>query len=127
MSIKNYKISRVAIIVLLSISISISISLEKYYLPIIFVISASLAMYYLRKQLKTRKVLVDERDYQVAGQAARYTLYIFSWLGAILTFILMALSENNPFLFDLSEYIAFSVCFVLLLNALIFKYLSKKN
>ncbi len=127
MSLKKYKICRLAIIVLLSASISISLSLENYYLPIIFVLSASFAMYYCRKQLKTEKVMVDERDYQVAGRAARYTLYIFGWLGAISTFVLMALSKNNQLLFDLSQFIAISVCFVLLLNALIFKYLSKKN
>ena len=127
MSLKKYKICRLAIIVILSISISISLSLENYYLPIIFVLSASFAMYYCRKQLRTEKVMVDERDYQVAGQAARYTLYIFGWLGAISTFVLMALSKNNQSLFDLSQFIAISVCVVLLLNALIFKYLSKKN
>ncbi len=127
MTLKKYNVYRLVIIILLSISISVSISLQNYYLPIIFVISASLAMYYCRKQLRTEKVLVDERDYQVAGQAARYTLYIFAWLGAISTFVLMALSKDNQSLFDLSQFIAISICFILLLNALIFKYLSKKK
>lgn len=125
MSLKNYKFCRLAIIVLLSASISVSISLENYWLPIIFVCTAMAGMYYCKKQLKTPNVLVDERDYQTAGKASRYAVYIFSWLGAIGTFILMALSEKKPALYILSQYLAFSVCFLMLLNAFLFKYFNK--
>lgn len=125
MSLKNYKFCRLAIIILLSASISVSITLENYWLPIIFVCTAMAGMYYCKKQLKTPNVLVDERDYQTAGKASRYTVYIFSWLGAIGTFILMALSEKNPVLYILSQYLAFSVCFLMLLNAFLFKYFNK--
>ncbi len=125
MSLKNYKFCRLAIIILLSASISVSITLENYWLPIIFVCTAMAGMYYCKKQLKTPNVLVDERDYQTAGKASRYAVYIFSWLGAIGTFILMALSEKNPVLYILSQYLAFSVCFLMLLNAFLFKYFNK--
>lgn len=125
MSLKNYKFCRLAIIILLSASISVSITLENYWLPIIFVCTAIAGMYYCKKQLKTPNVLVDERDYQTAGKASRYAVYIFSWLGAIGTFILMALSEKNPVLYILSQYLAFSVCFLMLLNAFLFKYFNK--
>lgn len=125
MSLKNYKFCRLAIIILLSASISVSITLENYWLPIIFVCTAMAGMYYCKKQLKTPNVLVDERDYQTAGKASRYAVYIFSWLGAIGTFILMALSEKNPVLYILSQYLAFSVCFLMLLNTFLFKYFNK--
>lgn len=127
MTTKQYKTCRIAIIILLSASISISLSLNNYYLPIIFMISASAGMYYCRKQYSPGKVMVDERDYQVAGRAARYSIYIYSWLGAIGTFVLMALSQREGMMYALSQYLAFSVCFLMLMNAFLFKYLIKKK
>jgi len=127
MNTKQYKICRFSIIIVLAMSISISISLENYYLPVIFMLSSMAGMYYCRKQLKTEKVMVDERDYQVAGNAARYTIFIYGWLGAIGTFVLMALSQKEGVIYALSQYLAFSVCFLMLLNAFLFKYLSKRN
>lgn len=127
MSLKQYRVCRLAIIIVLAISISVSIAIKNYYLPIIFMLSAFAAMYYCRKQLKTDKVIADERDYQVAGKAARYAIFIYGWLGAIGTFVLIALSNKGQIYYDLSQYLAFSVCFLLLLNAFLFKYLSKKG
>jgi uncharacterized membrane protein len=127
MTLKQYKKVRLAIIIALSMSISISISLENYYLPIVFVLSAMAGMYYSRKQLKNESVIIDERDYQVAGNAARYSLFIYSWIGAIGTFVLMAISGREGTLYALSQYLAFSVCFLMLLNAFLFKYFIGKS
>ena len=127
MTLKQYQVCRLAIVIALAMSISISISLENYYLPLVFLLSSVAGLYYCRKQLKTEKVLADERDYQVAGNAARYTIFIYGWVGAIGTFILMAMSGKNSFFYTLSQYLAFSVCFLMLLNAILFKYLSKRN
>lgn len=124
---KQYKNCRLAIIILLSASISISITLDNYLLPIIFTLSASAGMYYCRKQLRTKEIMVDERDYQTAGKAARYTLFVYGWIGAIGTFVLMALSKKEGLLYALSQYLAFTVCFLLILNAFLYKYLNKKG
>ena len=125
MTLKNYKTCRLIIIIVLSASISISISLKNYYLPIVFVVSAWAAMYYCRKSLKTLNVLSDERDYEIAGKSSRYSIAIYGWIGSIGTFILMALSKNNQYFFDLGTYLAFSVCFLMLLNSVLFKYFSQ--
>jgi uncharacterized membrane protein len=101
--------------------------MNNYYLPIVFTLSAMAGMYYCRKQLKTKAVLADERDYQVAGNAARYSIFIYGWIGAIGTFVLMAISEKQGVLYAISQYLAFSVCFLMLLNAILFKYLSKRE
>jgi len=124
---KQYAICRLAIIVLLSFSISVSVTIENYYLPIIFLLSATAGMYYCRKQLQTTDVLADERDYQIAGMAARYTLFVYGWLGAVGTFVLMALSHKQGLAYALSQYLAFSVCFLLLVNAFLFKYLNRQG
>ena len=107
-------------------SISISISLENYYLPIIFVLSSLAGIYYCRKHLQVATIMVDERDYQVAGKAARYTIFTYGLLGSVSTFILMAISQKGDVLYVLSQYLAFSVCFLMLLNAFLFRYLSKR-
>jgi uncharacterized membrane protein len=109
-------------------SVSVSITMESYYLPIVFVASGMAAMYYLRKQLKITEVTADERDYKIAGDSARYTITIYGIIGTTTIFILMALSESkDDFIYALSQYLAFSVCFLLILNAIIFKYLSSKK
>ena len=124
---KQYLFCRLAVIVLLSFSISTSLSLGNYYLPLVFMLTATAALYYCRKQLKTKDVLVDERDYQLAGRAARYAIFIYSWLGAVGTFVLMALFDKQGGLYIVSQYLAFSVCFLMLTNALIFRYLSGRG
>ena len=124
---KQYLACRLAIIVVLSFSISTSLSLGNYYLPLIFMLTAAAALYYCRQQLKTKDVLVDERDYQLAGRAARYAIFIYGWLGAVGTFVLMALSDKRGNLYIISQYLAFSVCFLMLANAMIFRYLNARG
>ena len=124
---KQYLFCRLAVIVLLSFSISTSLSLGNYYLPLVFMLTAMAVLYYCRKQLKTKDVLVDERDYQLAGRAARYAIFIYGWLGAIGTFVLMALADKQGNLYIISQYLAFSVCFLMLANVLIFRYLSSRG
>lgn len=124
---KQYMICRLAIIVLLSFLISLSISLNNYYLPLVFTATAAAGLHYCRKQLKTGEIIADERDYQVAGKAARYAISIYSLLGVIGVFVLMAISHKNGMLYILSQYLAFSICFLMLLNAFLFKYLNKKG
>jgi uncharacterized membrane protein len=124
---KQYKICRLAIIIVLSFSISVSITLENYILPIVFVLTAFTAMYQCKKSYGQGRVLADERDYKIAGDAARYAIYIYSWIGAIGTFVLMALSERVGTLYAISQMLAYSVCFLMLMNAFIFKYLDRKN
>ena len=126
MTLKQYKICRLTIVVVLSMLISVSLSLENYYLPIIFVLSSLAGMYYCRKHLQVATIMVDERDYQVAGKAARYTIFTYGLLGSVSTFILMAISQKGDVLYVLSQYLAFSVCFLMLLNAFLFRYLSKR-
>lgn len=126
MTLKHYKICRLLIIFLLSLSISVSLSLENYYLPLVFIISSFAGMYYCRKHLQTTTIMADERDFKVAGRAARYSINIYGILGSIATFILMAISQKTGPLYILSQYLAYSICFLMLLNAILFRYLSKK-
>ncbi|MFH0891423.1 MAG: DUF2178 domain-containing protein [Candidatus Falkowbacteria bacterium] len=124
---KHYTGCRLVIIMALSAAIAVSINAANYYLPLIFVITAMAGLHYCRKQLKTDDVMADERDYKIAGDAARYTITIYGGLGAIGTFVFMAVSDKSGWLYDLSQYSAYSVCFLMLLNAFLFKYLSNRG
>jgi uncharacterized membrane protein len=128
MTFKQYNVCRIIIVVALAMSVSISITLENYYPPIILMAIAMAIIYYLRQQLKTREVMADERDYKLAGDAARHTITVYGLIGVASIFILMALAENKESLiYVLSQYLAFSICFLFLLNAFIFKFLSWKK
>jgi len=127
MNLKQYNICRLSVIVVLSLSISVAITQNSYYLPIAFVLTAMAVLYYCKRQLKTDDVLADERDYKTAGDAARYAIFAYSWIGAIGTFVLMAISNKEGVLYVLSQYLAYSVCFLMLTNAALFKFLSKRG
>jgi uncharacterized membrane protein len=128
MTLKQYKICRIAIVFALSMLISVSITLENYYLPIVFVITAAAAMYYCKKQLNAKEVMADERDYQIAGTASRYAISIYGWIATVGIFILMAVfPSRDSVLYIAAQCWAFSVCFLLLANAFIFRYLIKKQ
>ncbi|PLX26867.1 hypothetical protein C0583_06255 [Candidatus Parcubacteria bacterium] len=127
MTTKQYKICRLAIMIILTISIITSINIGNYYLPIIFLLSSLAGMYFCHKAHNPKKALVDERDYQVAGNAARYTIIIYGFLGAIGTFVLMGISQKEGVLYAISQYLAFSVCFIMLLNVFLFRYLIKRQ
>lgn len=124
---KQYTTCRLIIIIALSAAISVSVSVQNYYLPFLFVLTAMAGMFYCRKQLQTTEVMADERDYKVAGDAARYSIMIYGIMGAVSMYIMMGLSGGEGTLYALSHLMAWSVCFLLLLNAFMFKFLSKRG
>ena len=124
---KKYMFCRLAIIIILSASISISLTLENYLLPIMFILTAMAAMYQCKKEFSKGHVTSDERDYKVAGDAARYAIYAYSWIGTVGTFVLMAVSHKEGILYSLSQFLAFSVCALMLANAFLFKYLYRRG
>lgn len=124
---KQFQACRLAIIIILSFSISTSITLENYWLPIVFMLTALAAMYQCKHAYSQDHIIADERDYHIAGNSARYSIYTYAWLGALGTFVLMALSHKEGVLYIISQTLAFSVCGLMLLNAFIFKYLRGRS
>jgi len=123
----TYTICRLAIVILLSGTISLSINLENYWLPLILTVTAVAALLQCKKEYAKKHVIADERDYKIAGDAARYSIYAFAWIGTIGTFALMAFSHKEGMLYLLSQYFAFSVCGLLLLNSVLFAYLNRRQ
>jgi len=86
LTLKQYQVARIIIIIILAACFSNLITLKNYFLPIALLVVASLLLMYLRKRVKG--VLADERDYQIGGKAALLAMQIFSWMGVVVMFIL---------------------------------------
>jgi len=128
MTFKQYNFYRILVVMTMAISISCAMTMENYYLPIFLMIIGMALMCYLRQRLRKTEVIADERDYKLAGDAARYTILVYGFIGAFTIFILMALSSGpDDSIYQLSHYLAFSICFLFLLNVLIFKIIALKK
>ena len=124
MTIKKYQSLRMGVVILLSSSIAISINLHNYLWPVIAVTVAMLVLYVAKQ--KVQGVLADERDYIMAGQAARYSLTIFAFLMMIGVFSFLALQDKDPVFADLSTIFAYLTCLLMFINSLVFYFLKTK-
>ncbi|MFA5109032.1 MAG: DUF2178 domain-containing protein [Patescibacteria group bacterium] len=125
MTSKQYQGYRIAIVIMLSASISVAISLENYIAPVI-AIAVGLILIRLGRQ-KVKEVLADERDYYMAGTAARYSISIFSVILVIGMFILMALQDKNPEFANIAMLLAYLTCGLMLLNSVVFHFLKTRE
>ena len=78
MTIKQYNAARVITAMCLAAVMSQAVVLKNYYLAGSAILFAMLLLIYLKKQLK--EITADERDYKIAGDAARWTLTILALL-----------------------------------------------
>jgi uncharacterized membrane protein len=76
---------------------------------------------------RVSEVISDERDYYIAGNAARWTISIYAILAAFGSIVLMALRKTNPSLELLGSTLAYSACFVMLLQSALFYFFAKKD
>jgi uncharacterized membrane protein len=123
LTLKQYQIIRIIVVVVLAMCFSNLIILKNYFLPIALLVLAFLVLMYLRKKVKG--VLADERDYQIGGKAALLAIQVCSWIGVVIMFVLYALADKNIFYQPIAMTIAFSVCVLMLMYSLIFKYLNR--
>jgi len=125
MTIKQYQGYRIAITIMLASSISVSISMGNYLAPVI-AIAVGMILIRLGRQ-KVKEVLADERDYNMAGTAARYSVSIFSIIMVVGMFVLMALQKNNPEFANIAMLLAYLACGLMLINSIIFYFLKTRE
>ncbi len=102
-----------------------AVILNNYILAIVAVVSAIVIIVASKKKVK--QVLSDERDYALAGKAARISLSIFSVVGAVITSVFMFLRDTNPAYEIIGSVMAYSVCALLLIYSIAFKFYEKQN
>lgn len=121
MTIKKFYFYRIIIVMLLASLMSFSITINNYLLAIASVIIAILIILMLKKNVS--EVIADERDYELAGKSARYSLTIFAIMATVITLMLLLFRQVNPLFETAASILAYSVCSLLIINSVIFKYL----
>ncbi|MDD5568901.1 MAG: DUF2178 domain-containing protein [Candidatus Pacebacteria bacterium] len=122
---KTYTIIKLLTVMLLAITVSVSVVAGNYILPIIATLAALVLLWTTKKKVAT--VLEDELDYKVAGDAARYSIFIFSIGSVVLALYFMANRTQNSAFELLGSVFAYSASFLILLQSIIFKILRNKN
>lgn len=125
MNVKTYLFLRLLIIISLAMIVSSSIILGNFFLPVVAMIAAMLFLWASKKKVKA--ILHDEFDYKVAGDSARYSIFIYTIISAVLGIYFMASRGQNQNYELLGSIFSYSACFLLILQSLIFKYLRSKN
>lgn len=124
MTLKKYQIIRMVIVVLIAILVAQSLVLRSFILPFIGIASAWVLLFYLRGKLKN-EVLADERDYEIGGNSARWAIQIFSTISVVVMIVLYAKQDLNPFYLPIASTLAYSVCFLMILYSVIFRYFQR--
>jgi uncharacterized membrane protein len=125
MTAKKFLIYRLISTFIIGLVVAISITRGNYLLPIVTILTMMIVLYALKRQVK--EVLEDERDYEIAGKAARYTLSIFSALAGVFIIILFALRSSYPIYETIGVTLAYAVCALLLAYSAIFKYFNNRG
>ncbi len=123
MTAKQFSYFRLAIAAILAGVVSVSVVIGNYLVPIIAVLTTVILMIFIKKTVK--EVLEDERDYQIAGKAARYAMIIFSGIAGLMTILFFAFRQIDQEFETIGSVLAYSVCALLIFYSLIFNYLSR--
>jgi len=123
MTLKQYNFVRIVVAMFLAALVGQAVILNNFYLAGAAVLIA-IGLIILTKR-RVKEVIADERDYEIAGKAARWSLTIFSAIGSIAVLVLMSLRQKDPVFEAIGAVLAYSICALLLLNSLIFGYLNR--
>jgi len=123
MTLKKYQKIKLAITVVIAIIFSQSIIFKNYLIPIVTLVVSSLILIALRHQVK--EVMVDERDYALAGKSATWAIQIYSWIAVVAMFILYSFRDLNPSYEPIALTLAYSTCILMVIYSFVFKFINK--
>lgn len=122
---KTYLKMRLVFAAVIAGVVSISVTQGNYLIPLIIAVTAALALYAMKKSVK--EVIEDERDYQTAGNAARWSVIIYATLAAAGSMVLMSMRQQDPSYELAGSVLAYSACFLMLLQSILFKYFEHRE
>ena len=125
MTSKTFVVIRMLTAFFLAAVMAQAIIQNNYVLAIVAVVGAVVIVMISKKKVKG--VIVDERVSLIDGKAARASMSIFSVVGAGLMFVLMIFRETNQNYYIIASVLAYSICALLLLYSIMFKYYEKQN
>lgn len=122
---EKFKLVRILTAMFLAAIMAQAVISSNYILAIIAVVGAVLVVSTSAK--KVEGVSSDERTIAIGGRAARMSVTVFSILGAGISFVLI-ISRGNGIAYEVTGYVlSYSVCALLILYSLLFKYYEKQN
>jgi uncharacterized membrane protein len=124
MTLQQFKTAKIIIAVTLGIIIGQSVANNNYIVPLMATAVSAIVIYFIRQKVK--EVVADERDYEIGGKAARTAMTVFSWIAVIIMFIFYSMRDISPVYEAIALTLSYSVCFLLIIYSLIFKYYYKK-
>jgi len=124
MTLKQFKIIKIIIVIALAIIVSQSVVNKNYIIFLMAFALSIIVLYFIRQRVK--EIIADERDYEIGGKAARTAMQIFSWIAVVIMLVFYSIKDINPIYEAVVLTLSYSVCFLLLSYSLIFKYYYNK-
>lgn len=125
MTFKQYTWIRLVVAACLAAVISQAVVLKNFYLGGAAMLIGVLLMLAAKKQVS--EVVADERDYKLAGEAARWTMTVFAVLGSLGSFLLLTARGYYPEFEVAGSVLAYAVCALLIVYSLAFKWLQYRG
>lgn len=122
---KKFKIIKLFIVMALAITIGLAVDYNIAFIPPLAIIISAVLIQFFYKQVN--EVTADERDYKLAGQAARFTLVIITLGLTILGSTLIAYSSTNPVYYRPGYLLLYIVSTIMVVNIISYLYYQKRN
>lgn len=119
MSTQQYRWIKLGVVFLLALTVSQSLVIHNYIIPLVALVISWLVLLVARR--KVRDVVADERDYVNAGKSALVAMQVYSWIAVVVLIVLYALRDSNPLFEPIGMTLAFSVCGLMVIYALLFR------
>jgi uncharacterized membrane protein len=123
MSLKHYRVVKIIFSFILALTFSQAIIYKNFLIPVILLVVGSLILLVLRRRVT--EVIADERDYATAGKAALWAIQVYSWLAVVAMLLFYAERDLNPAYEPMAMVLAYSACLLILVYAIIFRYLNR--
>lgn len=125
MTAKKFMFFKLIIAMILAGVVSSFVVVGNYLVPLAAIFTAVVLVLFMRRRVS--QVMADERDYQIAGKAARYAMTIFTAVVGLVILVLFAWRPGNPAFELVGSALAYAICGLMLLYSIIFKYYSREK
>jgi uncharacterized membrane protein len=119
-SLGTYRIIRIVASMVIAGTVSYGVVTDNMLWPVLAVTLGIVVLVIARNAVK--EVTADERDYALAGHAARWAMQVFSALGVLTMFILLWQRAANPMFETIAYVLSYAICALMLLYSLFYYY-----
>jgi uncharacterized membrane protein len=122
---KAFTIYKIITVIVVGFVTSVSINNGNWYLPVAFLVTAWVSLFVLKNRVN--EVMVDERDYKLAGKASMHAMTTYEVLAVIFGLILYISQKDNMILFSIGSTLLYSACILMIIYSILFKIYERKD